>query len=590
MNSQGNSWEQSQQAIDVEIKSLEESIRALKHRRNALSPVSSLPPELFAAIFSFLCLPGTSSLDASGKPEHHLARLCVSHVCHQWRKIALNQPLLWSHVDFNALSLAGAVETLVRAKSAPLYLEASVSGHYWDDVRSSTFRKELQACVPHIRHLRTSAKPVHLHRTLKGLVSPAPTLEYLSLSSRGGYRNRRIRKRLFIPDALFDGSTPRLSCLELSNWNISWKSPLLKRLKYLEILTPSANARPKLAVWLDALDEMPQLMTLTLHSASPIAPPFPFDVERTVTLPSLTRLDILASPGDCALALAHLDLPALTWLCITAISPRLPNSGYVQELLPYVARHAHGPQDTQPLQSVLICSEHSHAGILAWTVPDIHVEVHNPPTLLAAMLPTRMALSFMSGDWHSFEERLEVLDTALAGLPLDGLVTLVAHNLSEDRSEDDLPTQHFWLHLSPKWPLLRRVQLGPPAARGFIVMLLADNRGCERPLLPSLTELVVVDVPTLSSLPLCDALMKRTEQGVPVEMLDLRMCDPHYLTENWLQSLSEVVSDVLGPDETWLETTFMWLSVGGAFVDNERSREDNHSHAGSDDEDERGEE
>jgi hypothetical protein len=66
---------------------------------------------------------------------------------------------------------------------------------------------------------------------------------------------------------------------------------------------------------------MPQLKTLTLHSASPIAPPFPFDVERTVTLPSLTRLDILASPGDCALALAHLDLPALTWLCLTALIP-----------------------------------------------------------------------------------------------------------------------------------------------------------------------------------------------------------------------------------------------------------------------------
>ena len=70
------------------------------------------------------------------------------------------------------------------------------------------------------------------------------------------------------------------------------------------------------AVWLDALDEMPQLQTLTLHSASPIALPLPFVVERTVTLPSLTHLDMSASVDDCALALAHLDLPALTWLCL----------------------------------------------------------------------------------------------------------------------------------------------------------------------------------------------------------------------------------------------------------------------------------
>ena len=78
---QANSWEHLQQAIDAEIKSLEESIRALKRRRNALSPISSLPPEVSAVILSFACLPGIPSL--GGTPEHNLARIHVSHVCHQ---------------------------------------------------------------------------------------------------------------------------------------------------------------------------------------------------------------------------------------------------------------------------------------------------------------------------------------------------------------------------------------------------------------------------------------------------------------------------------------------------------------------------
>ena len=137
-----------QQAIDLENKSLEESIRALKSRRNAYSAVSSLPPELFAAIFSILCLPGTSSL--AGKAEFHLAQL-VSHVCHQWREIILNQPLLWSHVNFTTLS---AAEILVRAKSTP-FLEASLYGICRDDVRFSTFRREFQT----------------RHRTYAGLLS-----------------------------------------------------------------------------------------------------------------------------------------------------------------------------------------------------------------------------------------------------------------------------------------------------------------------------------------------------------------------------------------------------------------------------------
>jgi hypothetical protein len=138
---QENPWERSQQTVDAEIKPLEESIRVLeestrasiraleesirasKTRRNALSPISSLPPEVFAAIFSFACLPGIPSL--GGEPDHNLARIHLSHVCHQWREIALNLPLLWSHVDFTTLSLAGAIEILARAKSVPLYLEAT---------------------------------------------------------------------------------------------------------------------------------------------------------------------------------------------------------------------------------------------------------------------------------------------------------------------------------------------------------------------------------------------------------------------------------------------------------------------------------
>ena len=590
---QANTWERSQQAIDVEIESLKESIRALKSRRNAFSPISSLPPEVFAVIFSFSCLPGRSSLD--GKP-FHLARLFVSHVCHRWRQMALDQPLLWSHVDFTALSLAAATETLVRAKSAPLHLEANFSDHRWDDVRSSAFRKELQARILHVRHLRISAKPTHLLRTLERFVSPAPTLQHLSLSSHRQHQNRRIGRRLFIPDTLFDGSTPRLSCLELRNCNICWKSPLLKGLNRLEIFTPSLNARPKLADWLGALDEMPQLTTLTLHSASPIAPPLPFEVQRTVTLPSLTHLDILASLGDHAFALAHLDLPALTWLCLTTLSSRLPNSSEVQKLLTYIAQHAHGSQDTVPLQSVYVHSKDDHVDILAWSVPNIDAEADDPPTLLATTLPTRVALSIRNNGWLDAYKRLNILNMVMESLPLDSLVTLAAQDLSGNPNDQGLQTQHFWSPRSLEWPLLQRVRLAPPAAHGFMLMMLEDNGGREVPRLPSLTELVVVDYSLyeLSLLPLRDALMKRVEQGIPVKTLDLRMCVPDLdaPVEDWFLSLSELAVNVLGPEtsETREQMESMWETVArGPFVDIYDSREDNNSESsdtGSDDEEE----
>jgi hypothetical protein len=240
--SQANPREYQQQAIDAKIKSLEDSIRALRHRRNALAPISSLPTELIAAIFSFSRLP----------EDRHLAWLRVAHVCHQWRDIALNQPLFWTHVDFTNLTLAGATEILARAKKAPLHLEAWMASCHWNSARVSAFEKELQSRVSHICHLRiASLEGSYLRRTLEGLASPAPTLEYLSLS----HPIPLSRVSVTVPDTLFDGTTPRLSCLELRYCDISWKSPLLKGIRYLELSARSENARPSLTGWLDALDK-----------------------------------------------------------------------------------------------------------------------------------------------------------------------------------------------------------------------------------------------------------------------------------------------------------------------------------------------
>ncbi|KAH9024428.1 hypothetical protein EDB84DRAFT_1506834, partial [Lactarius hengduanensis] len=303
-----------------------------------------------------------------GEPDRHLSWLSVAHV-------ALNHPFFWSHVDFTTLTPAGATEMLVRAKSAPLYLEVWAPKYEYDQLQP------------------------------RGLVSPAPILEYLSL------------KRTSVADTLFNGSTPRLSRLDLRDCDIS--------LKHLKINTLSVDARPRLSFWLDALEEIPQLKTLVLHSASPATSSFPFDVERTVTLSSLAYFDISASPEDCGLALAHLVLPALTSLCVTAFSG-LVDGGDVERMLPY---------DTGPLQS--------RVNILAWPVPDIDVEVHDPPTVLAATLSPRV--------WYRSE--LEILDATMAALPLDGLVMLTAEHLDSDSGPR---MDHFWLRCAPRWPLLRR--------------------------------------------------------------------------------------------------------------------------------------
>ena len=547
-SSHANSWEPLQRAIDAEIFSLEVYIQALKLRRNALSPISSLPPEVLAAIFSLLCPPFPN-----GNSDHHLAQLHLSHVCHQWREITLDHPLWWSHVDFTDLSLAGATEFLVRAKSVPLYLEARVPEGLWNDFRYTTFQREVQTRIPYVCHLSISAGIYYLHRTLEEFVSSAPTLKYLSLFSRGGFSDKTTGDHIVVPATLFNGSTPRLSHLKLRNCEISWKSPLLKGLRYLEILSPPAKAMPELTAWLDALDEMPQLKTLALHCFSAIAPPFPFDVKRTATLPSLTHLEIFTL-GDCALILAHLNLPALITLSVTVtLHCHYPNGDNMRILLPYIARHAHGPQGTQPLQSVLIVSDGNRADILAWPVPDINLRVQGPPTFLVETPPSRLALSFTSRDSLNATARLAIIDLVMSVLPLDGLITLIVREFSIP------PDKQFWLRHSPQWPLLRHVQLAAPSQCGFKEMLLHDNGGRESPLLPSLKELELAGEVSENWE---SAVMKRVEQGVPLELLDLRMCGPNNFVA--LELPSENVVNILGPENTGEQMKSAWRTVARA--------------------------
>ncbi|KAH9166914.1 hypothetical protein EDB89DRAFT_1891038 [Lactarius sanguifluus] len=512
--SQESSREYQLQAIDDEIRSLVEeyirALRTLRHRRNALAPISSLPSEILATIFSFLRLPTSGTSPLGGGRDRHLSWLRVAHVCHEWREVALNHPFFWSHVDFTTLTPAGATEILARAKSVPLYLETYIP----NGPRVSTVEKELQVHVSHICHLAIRAELTRLQGVLKGLVSPAPTLEYLSLYSDQG---RVGQPFVPVPVTLFDGSTPKLSRLELRYCDISWKSPLLRGLKHLRISRLSTDARPRLSFWLDALDEMPQLKTLTLHSASPTTSSFPFDVERTVTLPSLTHMDIFASPGGCGLILAHLVLPALTSLYLTAFS-RHRNGGDVERMLPYIARHAHGPQDTWPLQSAFFQCSSNAANILAWPVPDIDVEVQDLPTWSATTLSPRVKLSIRSKVWSSSDIDTKVLCAAMEALPLDSLVMTAESIRLHDYS---IRTRHlpelFWVPHIFKWSLLQRVQLGMSTEWGFITMLLLYGV-LRSPMLPSLTELVFggIDLENRWTLRLCDTLMMRVEQGVPL--------------------------------------------------------------------------
>ena len=269
------SAENLRQAIDDELKSLEKSAQALKFRRNALAPVSRLPPETIATIFTFLSLPGGCVQILSGEGHDDLAWLRVCHVCHRWREIALNQPRLWSLINFTTLTVEGVTEFLSRSKMAPLGLHANLCGVRWESARFDAFQEQLVAHVSHTCRLNVIAKSSDLQTIVDQLVSPAPAIERLMLIVNNKARHLKIPARTVMPHNLFAGSAPRLSHLQLNHCDISWASPLLKNLRLLDLHMLSPGARPSLGEWLDAMSQMLKLEMLVVHFATPRGPSGP---------------------------------------------------------------------------------------------------------------------------------------------------------------------------------------------------------------------------------------------------------------------------------------------------------------------------
>ena len=512
------------QAIDDEKTLLEQSfqksIQVLNARRNTLAPISRLPPETLAEVFSFL------SPSATTHPFRS-KWICFSHVCRRWRETALNYPRLWSCIIFSDPAPVVMAEMLAWAKMVPLHWEVDFTR--WNEEEIDAFERQLEGHITHTRHLKVRGP---LQMVLKRLVSSAPVLQTLSLEHTSTY-NQFTLIRDVIPVNLFNGIAPSLTSLELNTCNISLKSPLLKGLQNFE--ARYLQTRPKLEDWLDFLGEMPKLESLVLQHATPsVISPLQVISEpsRTVAIPFLTKFHIIASPKDCALALAHLVMPALTSLLVNVESYGM-NGGEIRRLIPYVARNVYGPQDTKPLRSILICGEEKQVKVVAWTMPDTDL---NSNILFDTSITARLVFT-ATVSWNTRVHN-EIIDALLMLLPVDSVATLTVE-------ENTRVSKEFWLNQALRWPSLEQVCLSSTAVKAFRDML-AEDAPPDGPRLPSLRKLILVNV-TLTACrtySLQDMLIKRMEQGVPLDVLDLGHC---FAPERAIQLLGEIVVDVKEP-------------------------------------------
>ena len=334
-------------------------------------------------------------------------------------------------------------------------------------------------------------------------------------------------------------------------------------------MTPSPQAVPTLEDWLASLNEMSQLRTLLLANATlaiSIDSPHISEPRGTVTLPSLTHFGINTSAKGCALALAHLVLPALISLDVNSQSQSRDGDD-VRLLIPYVARNAHGSQDAAPLQTIVLDGDPTHTRIVAWTVPGADVDVCDFGTLINASASARLILTVTSDSgWRDGTDTV-IFDAMLSTLPLNAISTLSAQNKTR-------LTKGVWLRHAPRLAKLQRALLAHIAVREFRKMLMEDASPDDPPRLPQLTKLILFKVPltVVRTYRLCDMLAQRKEHGVPLEALDLRTC---ISTERAIELLSETVGSVQRPSVTLtaegLSMFSNWERSVGPFDEEERT-------------------
>lgn len=285
--------------IDQEMQRLEDTMRALKSRRNMLAPISHLPPEILSKIFS-------SCASESTDHKHPLDWIRVSHVSRHWRAVALTSPNLWGAIVFSRPKWVE--EMIKRSKMASLIIKADLT---WVTPK---ILESVQIALRHssrIHELALIASSTTLDKLFDNSPINLPNLHSLSLAVP---RKERfgIPFGYILPETVLDGDFPYLRRLELTKCNISWDSSLLSNLTHLKICDVSSVARSTTSQVLDALERTAALEVLDLHEALPLVPDeaiLPLPVDRIVALPRLSHLAISSSVPECANLLQRITIP-----------------------------------------------------------------------------------------------------------------------------------------------------------------------------------------------------------------------------------------------------------------------------------------
>ncbi|KAG6910337.1 hypothetical protein DXG01_011405 [Tephrocybe rancida] len=266
-------WEAHQYREDVEHLGLLHFAKVVLHlrrRRNSLTPISTLPPEILSRIFGFASLHADHYEDYP--PPLAWIRLC--HVCRHWWNVSRNIPSIWAIIS--PVLPQWTHEFLRRSKSSPLTVQFI---EYHGVPRGIQYQSLTTALRSMDRIVSLSLVVDTIDDLSKVLDQMAPTLESFTLQSppSGALVDGRW---------LFSRVSPRLARLSLHSTIFRLDSPIYRTLSTLELCNVDMKQRVSMRSFSRFLSNMSNLQRLILRSSLPLPSP----PEKTFRLRSLQHL------------------------------------------------------------------------------------------------------------------------------------------------------------------------------------------------------------------------------------------------------------------------------------------------------------
>ncbi|KAG2013128.1 hypothetical protein CC2G_010068 [Coprinopsis cinerea AmutBmut pab1-1] len=278
-------------------REIDEQIRGLRSRRNALAPVSSLPDEILCHIFQ-------AYIAGARTDSRWHSMTTLTGICRRWRSAALECPELWSTIH-SWMGPASLESTIARSKDAPVSVTVSTEGWTTLDPRRHQLIAGVLAQTYRLVNLRLGVNLQLLDGLLRLLDSPAPQLEKLTVEPKGLGEAEAVD----LPLSLFGGEAPRLRDLSLVECYPPWTSPILQGLTSLNITFPCIDSPvPPHDKLLATLKNLPRLVNLTLCMNFPDLDQ-PSSADQVAKLPSLKRLEIASNTGGSAGLLQNIRIP-----------------------------------------------------------------------------------------------------------------------------------------------------------------------------------------------------------------------------------------------------------------------------------------